>query len=536
MFRTHLDVLESSSLSYPSEPVFRIPVLRSSPSDSFQWDTISYRRFHDDVLLFSRYWARKLRRDNIPQRSVIGLWIAGTTYQDVLHIYGLSRAGYIPQLFSIKLPNPEVIFELLNKSHARALICDDNFYGIAGQSPVPLHVAVGLSGIDGHGGNEALPLPELPSVRADDIAFYFHTSGSTSGSPKLVPCSYTWLNSVVEKSQQACTPYHSDRRDVVTWMGSMCHIGQTFMLIGSLQHGACVVQPTSMPFSAQELMDMISNAGVNRLWAFAAFLSLHFKSSRLDPKLESMLTALDEILTSGMPLPREDVEYAGRAGFALRNVFGSTEAGATLLSSRGHGQSSGALSTLDGVSYLFKPIHQTPTPGAHQSTAQMLEFIILAESPDCPDASLRADDGHFHTGDLFMEIEGGKYVFCGRDDDWIKSQNSLRCDTKAIEDNARAMCGSIIADCIVVGTGRPSPTIFVEPSVDMAEAKLKKDILRKTRLFHSRRYLHERIVSDKFIVVVPRGSLPRPATKGNIRRAAVEEMWRDTLDRIYCGA
>ncbi|KAJ8090643.1 hypothetical protein PM082_018200 [Marasmius tenuissimus] len=528
MLRSHLDVLESSSSLFPSDPVFRIPVPRSSPSESFQWDTISYQRFHDDVLLFSRYWARKLRQDNIPQRSVIGLWIAGTTYTDVLHIYGLSRAGYIPQLFSIKLPNPEVIFELLIRSHARALICDGHFYDISSKSPVPLHVAVGLSDIDG--GNEALPT--LPSVEKSDIAFYFHTSGSTSGSPKLVPCSYTWLNSVVEKSRQACTPYHQTRRDVVTWMGSMCHIGQTFMLIGSLQNGACVVQPTSMPFSSQELKDMISNAGVNRLWAFAAFLSLHFKSSRQDPKFESMLAGLDEILTSGMPLPREDVQYATTAGFALRNIFGSTEAGATLMSPPGHGSNPGLLSSLDGVSYLFKPISESSS-GAHQSTAAMYEFIILADSPDCPHESLRSADGHFHTGDLFMRAENGYYVFCGRDDDWIKSQNSLRCDTKAIEDNARLMCGNIIADCIVVGTGRPSPTMFVEPSTEMDSAKIKKDILRKTRLFHSRRYLHERIVSDKFIVVVPKGSLPRTATKGNIRRAAVEEMWKEKLEEIY---
>ena len=73
-----------------------------------------------------------------------------------------------------------------------------------------------------------------------------------------------------------------------------------------------------MPFSSQELMAVISDAGVNRLWAFAAFLSIHFKASRQDHKLESALAALDEILTSGMSLPREDVEYAGRAGFALR--------------------------------------------------------------------------------------------------------------------------------------------------------------------------------------------------------------------------
>jgi len=48
-----------------------------------------------------------------------------------------------------------------------------------------------------------------------------------------------------------------------------------------------------------------------------------------------------------------------------------------------------------------------------------------------------------------------------------------------------------------------------------------------------RRYLHERITSTKFIVVVPSGTLPRTATKGNIRRKAVEEAFGPQLDLIY---
>jgi hypothetical protein len=84
-----------------------------------------------------------------------------------------------------------------------------------------------------------------------------------------------------------------------------------------------------------------------------------------------------------------------------------------------------------------------------------------------------------------------------------------------------------------VGTGRPSPTLFVEPAVDTDHDKLKKEIIRRTRLFHSRRYLHERIMSVDFVVVVPPKTLPRTATKGNIRRKAVEEAYQTKLDRIY---
>jgi hypothetical protein len=95
------------------------------------------------------------------------------------------------------------------------------------------------------------------------------------------------------------------------------------------------------------------------------------------------------------------------------------------------------------------------------------------------------------------------------------------------------MCGSLIGECIVVGSGRPSPVLFVEPNTDMDVEKLKKEIIRKTRQFHSRRYLHERISATNRIVIVPPKTLPRTLTKGNIRRKAVEEAYKSLLDEIY---
>ena len=94
------------------------------------------------------------------------------------------------------------------------------------------------------------------------------------------------------------------------------------------------------------------------------------------------------------------------------------------------------LQPLDGMSYAFHPVasqSEAGTSQAEQSSASpLLELVILAESPDCPDRYLRAADGNFHTGDLFQEVQPGYYLSKGRDDDWIKSENSLRCDTKYV--------------------------------------------------------------------------------------------------------
>jgi hypothetical protein len=90
------------------------------------------------------------------------------------------------------------------------------------------------------------------------------------------------------------------------------------VFISSLQHGSCVVQPTEIAFSSGELVDMILRCGLNRLNQIPTFLCTHLRNARLDPKLLSMLRNLDEVWYGGLPLPREEEEWAYRNGINLR--------------------------------------------------------------------------------------------------------------------------------------------------------------------------------------------------------------------------
>ena len=90
------------------------------------------------------------------------------------------------------------------------------------------------------------------------------------------------------------------------------------VFIGTLQHGSCVIQPTRIGFSSEELIDMIGRCGLNRLNQFTPFLSVHFRNARQDSKLLSMLLSLDEILYSGLPLSQEDEQWALKIGINLR--------------------------------------------------------------------------------------------------------------------------------------------------------------------------------------------------------------------------
>lgn len=231
MISSHLSVLESSSIKYASATLFRTPKLDSTGRVE-EWRSISYKQFLHDVELFARYWTRVFDQDQLPKRSVVGMWyviiiswylglyqyitfrLSGFTYTDVLHIYGISRAGYIPQLFSLRLPNPDVIYELMHRAGAKVIIYDHTFESILDNCPVPKHCALQTERIE----DVQASLPGIWDHDENDTVFIFHTSGSTSGSPKLVPMSYRWLNSVVVKSHHISKPQIPDRQDVTVSM------------------------------------------------------------------------------------------------------------------------------------------------------------------------------------------------------------------------------------------------------------------------------------------------------------------------------
>ena len=110
----------------------------------------------------------------------------------------MTRAGYIPQMFSLRLPSPIVIFELLQETGARALVYEPSFHVDLSGCPVLNYSAVQVRDQD----VTDVVLPPLPTdYSASDLVFIFHTSGSTGGRPKLVPCNRRWVDSIVAKSK-----------------------------------------------------------------------------------------------------------------------------------------------------------------------------------------------------------------------------------------------------------------------------------------------------------------------------------------------
>lgn len=123
--------------------------------------------------------------------------LRGYAYSDTVHIQGLNWAGYIPQLLSLRMTDPTVIYELLQKSNAVALLHEPDNTSLLKDSPVPTFPA---GAIQFDTDTAQLPVTPWYPGNDDDELFIYHTSGSISGIPKLVPVTARWMNYTLDMS------------------------------------------------------------------------------------------------------------------------------------------------------------------------------------------------------------------------------------------------------------------------------------------------------------------------------------------------
>ncbi|KAG7089961.1 hypothetical protein E1B28_011586 [Marasmius oreades] len=529
MLTTPLCLLANTASEKPNALAFKVPIIDPETDQIADWKSITYSEFASDVLRLAAEWLRVLLRDGIPQGSVIAICLGGYEYLDAVHVYSIQRAGYVPHSFS-RLPAIEVVKDLLKESDTRALVRATEFKEILTSiQDIPVYDAVTSLDFGDVGSSLKLPPLQRPT-NPNDLSIIAHTSGSTSGRPKLVRATRRWVSGMVQKADASIPPGPA----IVNWMGNICHSAQYVTSVNQILHGRCTVQ-SRKPGDLDEIIDQLKRASLTRLYLFSPFFVKLLQRARSDPDLLALLSELGCILIMGAIFPKSEAAYVVQNNINLVELFGSTETSANLVTRGTRNDPTGVFQLIDlpGMSYQFDPI----SPEA-RGQPQLLELVVRSDSMDCPGPEFRrADDGHFHTGDVWEKVETG-YLYRGRDDDWIKTESALRCDTKAIEHHVRLTCGDLISECVVVGYGRPSPALFVEPSpqmLDVLEADLKRLVLKQIESFNSQQMAHERIVSVNLIMVVPPNALPRTETKGNIRRKAVEDMFKTELDLAYSG-
>ncbi|CAF3456324.1 unnamed protein product [Fusarium graminearum] len=521
-FHTPLSVIESLSKSQGDSPAIRHV---NSESVNNEFETVSYAKHWQNINIAAQKWIAELSQVGIAKGAVVGLWMRGWSYEDLLHYLSLQRAGFIPQLFSIRITDPSVVYDLLRNSNAAALLYDPVCEPLVQGCPIPTF-STGI--VLGKDCPADVQLGTTTSTDGDKVLVIFHTSGSTSGMPKLVPQTVRWMDCLIRKHRHM----NYKPASVASFMGSHTHLGNTINLSGTLASGGCLIPPTSIPYPTSELEHMISKGGLTILNTFPVLLTAMFQEARERRPFLKILQSLDSINFAGQVLEPKDEAWARENGLKLINLYGSTEIGLSMMSS----STSPHVSPLPESGCRFVPLSESAS-----SPNRLFELIVPEEADECPHHSLRdKSDGMFHTGDIFEQVDVDQYVYKGRVDDRIKMQLALVCDAGSLESEAMQVCeGDLISAVSVIGSGRPAPAMVVEAkNDDILQADddtllaLKQQIIQRIAPFHQRKYLHERIDDVRLVFVVAKGTLPRTA-KGNIMRKAVEGMFARELDQTY---
>ncbi|KAJ7678090.1 putative amp-CoA ligase [Mycena polygramma] len=511
----------------PERLVFR-PYL--GPVDG--WSKINGQEFDRHMSASAAHWAEQLGALGLVPHDVVGVWFTGKKYEDLINILGLCAAGYVPQLFSIVFPNPDVIWDLLAKSNAKALILDSAFASNAARSQVPTLAALSLTALDN---SKDIPVAQIAAVAQDAIAVIVHSSGTTSGTPKLIPTTHSWISTYITNRYSACQGCQ-EGDNVMNTIGSLAHVASLTSFLAAAYRGYCTAQSPAMGMSTEELMRMAKQCGLNRLVVYATFLAVYIKAAQTDPEVLETLRGFRQIVHGGVALNREDEEWAYANGLPITAMYATSETATLMATKLGNDPSDRLLRLLPGGSARLIPYNVIDTDSDNTpSASQLWEMVLPSGAPDSPHSSLIADDGLYHTKDVFEEVQPGFYIFRGRRDDWLKTVPGL-VDTKAIEDNVRKTCEGLLHDAVVLGTNRTKPCLFVEANTpwgtDEGRRCLIDQIIERTKSFNDRLLAHERINNPNQIRIVPFGTLPRNKEKGNIRRNATEQLFSAELDII----
>lgn len=115
---------------------------------------------------------------------------------DIVHIWAVARAGFVPLLISIRIQHLGALDLLLKGGEAKGLL-----YNTAVAKPeldVVSIPAVDIKTLDAAVGEKSLPEVWFPS-NEDEIVMKYHSSGSSSGMPKVIPMTARWVDFLLDK-------------------------------------------------------------------------------------------------------------------------------------------------------------------------------------------------------------------------------------------------------------------------------------------------------------------------------------------------
>ncbi|CAN8104298.1 unnamed protein product [Discula destructiva] len=380
---------------------------------------------------------------------------------------------------------------------------------------------------------------------ASDIAYLFHTSGTSSGLPKPIPQTHHAAVGVLPRlpggemhATFSTTPlYHGGIADCFRAWTS----GATIHLF-----------PGTQPITFNNIRRAVdrANAFLRGAYPVRYFTSvpyilqmlLHEPSSAEQASGLKLLQVMELVGVGGAALPPSVGNELVANEVNVVSRFGSAECGFLLSSKRAYATDREwaylrADPSLQPDYYDFEPQAQ----GEGDDGPPLFEFIVKSKWPHR--GKINRPDGSFATADLFEKhpIIPNAWRYHSRADAQITLVNGKKFDPAPVESEllTSKLGKQTLRDAMIFGTGRDAPGLLLLPRRDasfVSDEQVIEEIWPTIERMNGETQSHARIGRNSIVVV--HGQDHQPATlpkssKGTILRLQAEEMYAAHIERVY---
>jgi acyl-CoA synthetase (AMP-forming)/AMP-acid ligase II len=448
---------------------------------------------------FSLQVARRVR--TLPEcRGEVVALLADRGPDFVVNLFALWKTGAVPFLVSTRVPW-SMAADLMDAAGARLLITD-KVQSIPSTEGHP-YLRVISAVCQRENGDK---LDDTAALEPPDIGtVILHTSGTTS-SPKLVQFSRSSLFASLSFEEVAWDGLWTRDDASLGWLP----LYHAFGLISELLYAYRVksryyfseANPRALlAYLEKEPITLLSSVP----WMLEQIFCLRGGPAALArPKW---------VVTGGAVISPELGNRLVGAGVRLIQQYGMTELGATLRGFPG------------GDWRDLLPVIPAQYWSLEAGTGQL---IVLA---DCPIS------GGLATRDTFDRAASGAFRDRSRLDDVLVHVNGEKSNALAIEQMVLARAGAAIDQFVVAGSGRRRPAclVFWKHGAPRAEDRvaLRRAIDETNKELPRHSQLQHELVLP--LAVSERARIPL-SPKGTVIRRAVEEIFCNDLDQLYCHA
>ncbi|RCI16233.1 hypothetical protein L249_3145 [Ophiocordyceps polyrhachis-furcata BCC 54312] len=359
-----------------------------------------------------------------------------------------------------------------------------------------------------------------PTLSSSDTAYFFHSSGTSSGLPK--PICQTHLSAAGALPR---FPVQSEME--ATFTTTPLYHGGLADAMRSWTAGAPIwlFPERLMPITAANVVRAVNVARSRS--AVGYFSSVPYVLQRLAEHRQALelLRSMAVVAFGGAALPVSVGDGLVDAGVKLSSRFGSAECGFLMSSHRDY--------SVDREWQYLRPVYDPHLLTFEPRDDDLCELVVRPGWP--VRAKTNRPDGSYATSDLFQPHpwRPNTWRYHSRADSQIVLLNGKKFDPAPMEADILASTTSLLRDVLIFGTGKDYPGILLFPAADTeAGADVANLIWPVIDTMNAATASHSRLIRPMLIPI--RDELPLDkSSKGSILRRQAEERYAQAIESAY---